>query len=254
MSKAAPESNVIRFVRETLARAEGRREGVSRPTVTLSFAQSLDGCISARAGVPTPISNDQSMLITHQLRAMHGAILVGINTVLVDNPSLTVRYAQGESPLPVVLDSRLRTPPNAKLLAHSDKRPIIATREDASAEREARLVDAGARVVRVGADEDGGLRLVELFRWLYENGIRSLMIEGGAKVISSVLAHGLSDQIVLTIAPKFFGREGVRAVESLNCLRLGARPCLAEVKYEQLGDNLVVWGCLDREDAVATTA
>jgi GTP cyclohydrolase II len=251
MNSVVNESAIIRSVRDTLDTAGRKEREIPRPAVTLSYAQSLDGCISASKGIPTAISGNQSLLITHQLRAMHNAILVGINTVLVDDPSLTVRHVDGENPIPVVLDSQLRTPPDAKLLQQIEKQVIIATLPGASDERESILVKAGARVVRIPEAGGGGILLTELFRWLREQNVNSLMIEGGAKVISSVLAESLGDQLVLTIAPKFFGRSGVRAVETLNCVRPTSRPCLTDVEYERLGDDMLVWGRLVLDNSVA---
>ena len=144
----------------------------------------------------------------------------------------------------VVLDSRLRTPPTAKLLHQDRPQAIIATLPDASKERELKLVDAGARVIRMPGAPDGGIQLSELFLWLRQQHVNSLMIEGGSKVISSVLADCLVDQLVLTIAPKFFGRNGVRAVETLNCVHSIDDPCLTDVEVEQFGDDLVVRGNL----------
>jgi 3,4-dihydroxy 2-butanone 4-phosphate synthase/GTP cyclohydrolase II len=248
MNKAVNKSAIVRSVRATLDRVEKMNGEIPRPSVTLAFAQSLDGCITACQGSSTAISNDQSMLMTHQLRAMHNAILVGINTVLVDDPRLTVRYAKGENPIPVVLDSRLRTPPTAKLLHQNKQQAIIATLQDASKEREMKLVEAGARVIRMPEAPGGGIRLTDLFCWLREHNVNSLMIEGGSQVISSVLADCLGDQLVLTIAPKFFGRNGVRAVDTLNCARSISSPCLTNVEVEQIGDDLVVWGNLALDD------
>jgi riboflavin-specific deaminase-like protein len=244
MNKVAFDSAIVRSVRTTLARVEKKNGEVPRPAVTLAFAQSLDGCITACQGSPTAISGDQSMYMTHQLRALHNAILVGINTVLVDDPQLTVRYADGDNPIPVVLDSRLRTPPTARLLQQDNRQAIIATLPDASRERESKLVEAGARVVRIPEAPGGGIRLTDLFCWLREQHVKSLMIEGGSKVISSVLANCLGDQLVLTIAPRFFGQNGVRAVATLNCVRSLSMPCLTDVEVEQLGGDLVVWGNL----------
>jgi riboflavin biosynthesis pyrimidine reductase len=115
----------------------------------------------------------------------------------------------------------------------------------ASKERESKLVEAGARVIRMPEAPGGGIRLSDLFCWLHEQHIHSLMIEGGSKVISSVLADCLGDQMVLTIAPVFFGRNGVRAVETLNCVRSISSPSLTNVTVEQIGDDLVVWGNLE---------
>jgi riboflavin-specific deaminase-like protein len=250
MNSAITESVILQSVRDTLRKAGKKDHDIPRPVITLSFAQSLDGCISASKGLPTAISNDQSMLITHQLRAMHNAILVGINTVLIDDPRLTVRYGDGDNPIPVVLDSHLRISPGARLLHQDGTHPIIATLQGASEEREARLVDTGARVVRISEASGGGIQLTELFQWLWEHDVSSLMIEGGARVISSVLAQGLCDQIMLTIAPKFFGRNGVRAAETLDCVRPASTPCLGRVEFQQLGDNMLVWGSMDPDDMV----
>jgi len=252
MTNVAFESPIVRSVRATLKSVEKKNGAIPRPAVTLAFAQSLDGCITATQGSPTAISSDQSLLMTHQLRAIHNAILVGINTVLVDDPRLTVRYADGENPIPVVLDSRLRTPPTAKLLCQGNRQVIIATLPDASEERELKLVEAGARVIRMPEAPGGGIRLSDLFCWLREQQVNSLMIEGGSKVISSILTECLGDQLVLTIAPKFFGRNGVRAVETLNCVRSLSEPCLSNITVEQLGDDLVVWGNLARDDTPHT--
>jgi riboflavin-specific deaminase-like protein len=153
---------------------------------------------------------------------------------------LTVRLVHGENPVPVVLDSHLRIPPTAKLLQQRGRRAIIATLPRASAEREKSLIEAGARVVRVAEARHGGVDLAELFRWLYEQRLKSLMIEGGSKVISSVLSQCLGDHLVLTIAPKFFGQNGVRALATLNCIRSLSAPCLTNVTFEKLGDDLVV--------------
>ena len=246
MNNAVKESAVLRSVRANLAKLQEENKAIPRPAVTLAFAQSLDGCITACQGSSTAISGDQSFLMTHQLRAMHDAILVGINTVLVDDPQLTVRYADGENPIPVVLDSRLRTPPTAKFL-HQDKRQaIIVTLQDASKERESKLVEAGARVIRMPEAEAGGIRLTDLFCWLREQNINTLMVEGGAEVICSVLTDRLVDQLVLTIAPRFFGRNGLRAVETLNCAQ--SVSSLTNVEVEQLGDDLVVRGDLARDE------
>ena len=244
MNRTVNESAILHSVRATLSRTVEKTGEITRPTVTLAFAQSLDGCITACKGSATAISCDQSMLMTHQLRAMHNAILVGINTVLVDDPRLTVRYADGENPIPVVLDSRLRIPPTARLLHQGRQQAIIATLQNASKEREMKLVEAGARVIRMPEAPGGGIRLPDLFCWLHEQNVNSLMIEGGSKVICSVLADCLGDQIVLTIAPKFFGRNGVRAAETLNCTEPECGPYLTNVEIEQLGDDMVVWGTL----------
>src|SRR4051794_24685033 len=91
---------------------------IDRPIVTLAYAQSLDGSIATAARRPLALSSQPALKLTHQLRAEHDAILVGIGTVLADDPLLTVRLVNGPNPVPVVLDSRLRLPSTARLLGH----------------------------------------------------------------------------------------------------------------------------------------
>lgn len=217
-----------------------------RPRITLTYAQSLDGCVSAEAGRQTRISNRASQVFAHRLRAIHDAILVGINTVLIDNPRLNVRLADGNDPTPVIVDSRLRTPPNAHVLHHVSAQPIIITTESASQIRAARLKDAGVHVIRVESDKEGRVNLVEAFRCLSDRGVKTVMIEGGARVITNVLAGFFADQLVLTVAPMILG--GVQAVESMDELPTNLRPRLKNVIVEPIAGDLVLHGEFERPE------
>ena len=202
-----------------------------RPLVTLSYAQSLDGSIAAVPRQPLALSGPESMAFAHQLRAAHDAILVGIGTVLPDNPRLTVRLVSGPNPQPIVLDSRLRFPRGANLLRHP-RPPWIATTARADPERQAALEAAGAHVLRLPADDCGRVHLPSLLAALTDSGIKTLMVEGGSAVITSFLSARLVDRIALTLAPRLVG--GVRAV---------AAPCdvpLHNVAYRTLGADLIV--------------
>jgi len=95
------------------------------PLVTVSWAQSANGAIAAADGSPVALSGPESLRLTHRLRALHGAIMVGIETVIADDPLLSVRLAEGPQPQPVILDSRLRFPPGARLLSRADRKPWI---------------------------------------------------------------------------------------------------------------------------------
>ncbi len=217
-----------------------RREGV--PSVTLSFAQSLDGSIAAESGKPLQLSNRESQTLTHELRALHDAILVGINTVLSDDPRLTVRLVEGKNPRPIVLDSCLRLPLGARLLRSGSVQPIIATTIGASVERERRLRDAGADVIRVPSEAGGRVDLGILLGRLYGQGIHSLMVEGGAQVITDFLAGDLVDRMIVTIAPQVVG--GLNAVKSLA--RVPARTRLTNVRHESLAGDLVVYADVEK--------
>ena len=226
---------------ELLANARAHREKTGRPLVTLSYAQSLDGSIAARRGTPFKLSGPESMEMTHRLRAAHDAILVGIGTVLADDPRLDVRLSLPEpasgyyNPQPVVLDSSLRMPLDRRLLRGS-RRPWIATLPEADAQKQVKLEQHGARILHLPPGEDGRVSLTALLGCLGELEISSLMVEGGASVIASFLAQGLVDRLVLTIAPVLVGGLHIQAG------RESILSSLVDSGYERLGDDLVVWG------------
>ena len=212
----------------------------ARPWVTLSYAQSLDGSLAAARGAPTALSGAESLKVTHQLRALHAAILVGVGTVLADDPSLTVREAAGDDPRPVVLDSGLRFPLDAQLLGQTLK-PWIVCASGADAGKRAALEAAGAEVLEVGAGA-AGLDLGAVLAELGARGVRSLMVEGGARVIQTFLAAGMVDWALITIAPLFIG--GLKALEER--LPGAAYPRLVEPGMEQVGEDVIIWGRMER--------
>lgn len=222
-----------------LAAAAAHRAASGRPLVTLSYAQSLDGSLSVARGTQTTISGPDSLAMTHALRAAHDAIAIGIGTLLADDPQLSVRLAEGHNPQPVILDSQLRTPRDANVL-QSDPAPWVFCINDAPVEREAQLQAAGARVTRLAADEDGRVALFAFLDQLGEWGVNSLMVEGGAALITSFLQRGLADQVAITIAPVFLG--GLKAIEQLT--DLADFPRIAEPQIERYGDDFVIWGAL----------
>ncbi len=222
-----------------------------RPFVTLSYAQSLDGSIAARRGEQLLISGPEALTMTHRLRADHEAILVGIGTVLVDDPRLTVRLVNGQNPQPIVLDSRLQMPLTAALL-QGPNAPWIVTLEGASSERRTALSDAGAHVMTLPGDETGRIHLNALLAHLTELGIKRLMVEGGAAVISSFIKEGLVDRLVLTIAPSFVA--GLPAVESLPADKPQEVLRLQQPRFRQLGNDIIVIGDFVRKENSAPSA
>ena len=218
------------------------REG--RPFVTLSYAQSLDGSIAARRGEPTAISGPEALRLTHQLRAVHDAILVGIGTVLADDPQLTVRLVRGRDPQPVVLDSRLRFPLWARLLREG-RRPWVLTTDAANPSRQAELEAAGVRVVRLAAGPDGMVSLNAALDYLGHARLRAVMVEGGATVIGNFLAARLADRLVLTIAPLLLG--GLHAVGdgALPSANGRAFPALVRPRYLAVGRDVILYGELE---------
>lgn len=224
---------------ELLAGAQKHRHNTGRPLVTLSYAQSLDGSITAERGIPLRLSSPASMEMTHHLRAAHDGILVGIGTLLADDPRLNVRLVQGRDPQPVVLDSRLRFPLDANLLK-GNRPPWIASLPGTDPQKRVELEKHGATILSLAEGGDGRVSLPDLLTCLADKGLNSLMVEGGASVITSFFVQGLADRLVLTIAPVIIG--GLRAVEPEASL--ASLPRLENVGFERLGGDMIVWGAL----------
>ncbi|KAJ2837601.1 GTP cyclohydrolase II [Coemansia sp. 'formosensis'] len=212
--------------------------------VTLTYAQSLDGMIS-RPGQALALSSQASLLMTHRMRATHDAILVGIGTVLCDNPQLSARLIPAGSPpchpQPVVLDPMLRTPLDARLLTgpladKSLKMPWLVAGPNADPERRRRLEEMGALVIVIDdVDEAGRPRLDCVVGVLEKRGVRRLMVEGGAQIIRAFLGSPhLVHKLVVTVAPVYIGiADGVPAVDR-------ALPGIRPLTYEQFGSDVVM--------------
>lgn len=210
-----------------------------RPYVTLSWAQSLDGSLTLKQGKSSPISCPDSMRMTHQLRTRHDGILVGIGTVMADNPSLTARIGLGKNcsqPRPIVLDSRLRTPAGSRLFSHS-LRPIVATTLFSDQKQQEKL---DADVICLPATADGEVALGPLLNQLGSMGIRSVMVEGGGRIITSFLNAQIVNQAIITIAPVFAG--GYDAVQPLNQTGWQQLPRLIDMQTQPCGSDLIVYG------------
>jgi riboflavin-specific deaminase-like protein len=212
--------------------------------VVLKFAQSVDGRIATLDHDSKWISGEAERRVSHGMRAACDAILVGVNTVLVDDPQLTVRMTPGASPRRVVLDSTLRIPPTARVLDAGAATTIITTdRSDPG--RRAELRDRGVEVHVVPGD-GAGVDLAAAFAALRGSGTESLLIEGGAGVITSVLAAGAVDRLVVAIAPVLLGA-GVDAVGPLGVARVADGIKLVNRSIHSAGDDiLLAWDVVPR--------
>jgi GTP cyclohydrolase II len=222
-----------------LDRAAQIRRTPQRPFVTVSYAQSIDGSIASRRRRPLPISGPAAMRMTHALRALHDGILVGIETVLADDPQLTVRLVEGPHPQPVVLDTHLRTPLDARLLQRAKGRSWLVGAADIPEERVAAVTRAGAEVLPCRREaHNGRLDLRETLNILHARGIRRLMVEGGARVITSFVQARLVDLFIITIAPKLVGGLQVMTAPP-NGTEMPMT--LTEIRHTQLEDDLILW-------------
>ncbi|MET0390642.1 MAG: bifunctional diaminohydroxyphosphoribosylaminopyrimidine deaminase/5-amino-6-(5-phosphoribosylamino)uracil reductase RibD [Polyangiales bacterium] len=187
------------------ARRKVEREGL--PFVTLKAAVTLDGRTAARSGESKWITGPEARKEAHRLRVLHDAILVGVGTVLADDPELTVRAVRGKSPLRVVLDSRLRTPLTAKLVTGAAQVPtLILHARSAPAVRVTKLRAAGVQLASVRRGRGGvGLDIEAALRELARRGVVQVLVEGGAHIHAALLDAGLVDHAAVFVAPKILG-------------------------------------------------
>ncbi|MGZ9100456.1 MAG: RibD family protein [Brevundimonas sp.] len=207
-----------------------------RVRVTLKLATSLDGRIATASGESQWITGEAARLEGHRLRANHDAILVGVETVLADDPQLTARLPGRpvDQPLRVVLDSRLRTPPTAKVASGDSLILTVAA-----------PAPVGTAVVeRVEADQ-GRPSVVASLAALKRRGVSSVLIEGGGQVAASFLRAGLVDRLEWFRAPILLGAEGRPCIAALALAKLADAPTFRRVSAEPVGDDL--W---ERYDAI----
>jgi len=210
------------------------------PLVTLKFAQTLDGRIATATGDSQWISSEPFRRLAHRLRTANDAVMVGIDTVLADNPRLTVRLVKGRNPARVILDSRLRIPPDAGVVQNREAAPtVIATTSQADEKKVSHLRETGIEVLVLRQDLAGKVDLKQLLGMLDQRGFSSVLVEGGAGVITSFLRQNLADRAVIAIAPKIMG-QGVAAVGELKIREVSQTLKLSFKKIYRVGEDLVI--------------
>ncbi len=221
-----------------------RRIRDRRPHVILKLAVSSDDKIAAIGHRPLEITGDAAKTRVHLLRAQSDAILVGIGTVLADDPLLTCRLPGMEprSPARVVLDRALRIPGAGRLVHSARQTPLwVMTSETAEAAAAVRLGAAGAQVMRLHATQ-GGLDLAAVLHALSDKGITRLLVEGGARVASSFVAGSLVDEIWLLRGPGTVGADGVPALDAMPLSAITQSPTFRVRASEMLGkDSLTIY-------------
>jgi diaminohydroxyphosphoribosylaminopyrimidine deaminase/5-amino-6-(5-phosphoribosylamino)uracil reductase len=212
--------------------------------VTLKLAISLDGRIATRTGASKWITSPEARLRVQALRANHDAVMVGINTVLTDNPRLTVRDTPGRNPIRVIVDSKLRIPLNSQVVQGAGQIPTcVVTTVGASPAIEQSLEQAGVRVIRVPATAEGRCDPVVMFRELAAREVVSVMCEGGSELAGSLLAHRLPDQLHVFVAPLLLGPRGrPGAVDWAGPENPSDAPRIDPARWERCGTDAYVWG------------
>lgn len=217
----------------------------SLPWVVMKAGITLDGRITYKKGVRGWITGPQSLRKVHQLRNMSDAIMVGVGTIRIDDPSLTTRlvHRKGKDPVRVVLDTALRIPLSAKVL-HLDSKSStwIFCGHEADKRKEENLLAIGAVVRSVDLDDTGGVDIGRVLSVLGSEGITSVLVEGGGKVHGSMLRNRLVDHANLFYGPFIVGDNGTPVVQGLSSSERREAICLEKIHYKRFGDDLMIEG------------
>jgi riboflavin-specific deaminase-like protein len=219
-----------------------------RPLVTLHFAQTLDGRIATR-DARVELSTHEGVVHAHRARATHDAVLVGLRTVLIDDPLLTVRACEGPQPLRIVLASALAVPEGVRLLSGGGaplggQVLVVGAEGRAPEAAHARLRERGAEVVVVPATGRGWVSLPHALSEFHARGVSRLLVEGGASVLTSFLRERLADQAEVEIAPRLLGDTAIAAVGALGGLPPSSI-ALRQPIVERLGGNVLLRGDIE---------
>ncbi|MGC9135143.1 dihydrofolate reductase family protein [Caldisphaera sp.] len=198
---------------------------MQRPYVTIFSTMTIDGKIASSSKY-SKLSCDDDFKLQHYLRSINDAVMIGANTAIIDNPSLTVRLVKGTSPYKIVVDSKLIIPTSLKIFSNP-KRSIIITSSDSDPEKIEKFERIGVKIIKVNKNK--GLDMESALQKLYEIGIKKLMVEGGGNLNYSLLFRGLVDEIWITISPFAFGG-GISFLEKGELDEIKAELYIKEIK------------------------
>lgn len=210
------------------------------PFVISKFACSLDGKISTVGGESQWISCEESRKFSHHLRDISDGIMVGVGTVLADNPSLTARIENGKNPVRIVVDSLARTPLDSKILRDGQAKNIFAVTKNAPSEKISALKNLGAEIIETDGEK---VDLKFLMEELAKREITSVLVEGGGTLHFSMLKENLVDKIFAFVAPKILGgKNALTAVEGAGFEKLSDAVQLKNLSAEKIGEDILISG------------
>ena len=215
------------------------------PWVIMKAGLSLDGKITIHPRQGTPITGSESRQFVHSLRNQVDAILIGVETAIIDDPSLTTRIDRPEEqlrdPLRIILDSTLRMPTRLRMLTqNSEAETWVFCGEEASREKEKKLVACGARVCRTPTDAGGRVDLSSVLNYLGANNITTVLVEGGARVHGAFYSQQLVDELLLLYAPFIVGDNGTPLMQGYNLESRDRAPALLQVALQRLGPDILL--------------
>jgi len=213
-----------------------------RPFVTLKSAATLDGRLATKTGSSQWISGPAARAEVHALRHQHQGIMVGVNTLLADDPSLTTRLeVTAKQPIPIIVDAKLRTPTTARVLQLRSAEVIILTTDRASSEKQTELEAAGATVVRCGSGDQVDLHAA--MKWLGEHEISSILLEGGGKLNGAMLEAGLINKLILYYGMRIVGGNSSPSLFAMDGVEtMGEAYSLKEVEVSLVGEDVRIIG------------
>jgi diaminohydroxyphosphoribosylaminopyrimidine deaminase/5-amino-6-(5-phosphoribosylamino)uracil reductase len=218
---------------------------VKEPFVILKAAATLDGKIATRNGESKWISNEASRRLVHGVRNEVDAVVVGVGTILKDDPLLTARIRGGRDPVRIILDSRLRIPEDARVIGVSSSRTLIATTTLAPRDKIERLEKAGAQVVLVES-KNGKVDLRSFLSKLGEMEMMSILVEGGSQINGAFLDGGLIDKLLLFLSPRMMGDpQALGIFQGKGFEHLKEAASIQDIKIRRIGEDILVEGYLE---------
>jgi diaminohydroxyphosphoribosylaminopyrimidine deaminase/5-amino-6-(5-phosphoribosylamino)uracil reductase len=213
-----------------------------KPFVVVKAAMSLDGRIATRTGDSKYITGREARKYVHELRAEYDAVMVGANTVIKDNPQLTVRLAKGRDPVKIVVDTKLRLPFNLKIVKNDPGKLIVATSKKAPKSKIKKLIKKGAHVLVIDTIK-GKIDLKSLMKELGKREICSILIEGGAELNAEAIRSGIADKVLFFISPRFIGG-GLGALGDLGITKVDRSIKIKKLDYKKVGRDILIEGYL----------
>ena len=219
-----------------------------KPFVVLKAAMTLDGKIATATGQSKWITNETSRAYGYKLRDIYDGIMVGINTVIEDNPMLTARVDGGKNPIRIVVDSSLKIDINANVVQDKSAKTIIATTDKADKDKILKLQAQDVDVIVVDKDKNDKVDIEKLLDILGQQNICSILVEGGATLSGSFVARKLVDKVYFFIAPKIVGgKEAKTSVAGTGILNLQEALALKDIQIEKLEEDILIIGRVDKD-------
>ena len=219
-----------------------------KPFIVLKAAMTLDGKIATATGQSKWITNETSRAYGYKLRDIYDGIMVGINTVIEDNPMLTARVDGGKNPIRIVVDSSLRIDINANVVQDKSAKTIVATTDKADKDKILKLQAQDVDVIVVDKDKNDKVDIEKLLDILGQQNICSILVEGGATLSGSFVARKLVDKVYFFIAPKIIGgKEAKTPVAGTGILNLQEALALKDIQIEKLEEDILIIGRVDKD-------